>query len=123
REDREWCCDESVVAAGGLAADYAGSLVRAARLQSAALAAAPFVMGATGSRHPSQLRQRVVRLLELDDRLPLHLTRRSMVAVAIFSLALLIGPLGLAVHRLPASITHERLEHLASEQRLRATTD
>lgn len=83
RVDREWCCDDLVVAAGGTAVEYAASLVCAARVHTVSPPpiAGGLALAATGSGSPTQLRQRVTRLLEAEQRVPLRLTHRSALAV------------------------------------------
>jgi hypothetical protein len=66
RAERENCCDDMVLAAGSAPLDYVKSLVRAAELGLPSGPATPpagaAALAAVG--HPSQLRQRIIRLLQ-----------------------------------------------------------
>lgn len=94
RIERENCCDDLVLAAGGQAVTYAASLVEVAELcgtscRRARLAAAA-ALGVAD--HPSQLRQRILRLLEGPTSHRRRLTRGwAVVLGAIAALAIIVA--------------------------------
>ena len=92
--EREHCCDDLVVAAGGDRLVYAGSLLRVAELLAAGRAG-PLTAPAVDGREPSRLRRRVARVLGLDDEPAVRLTRSGVLALALF--AALTGGLGVAL--------------------------
>lgn len=86
RAEREYCCDDLVVLAGGRSLAYARSLVRAAELclpQRGGDSAGPFALAAIGG--PSALRRRVLRLL--GNPVPdLRLARGGVVTTLLLAL-------------------------------------
>jgi beta-lactamase regulating signal transducer with metallopeptidase domain/tetratricopeptide (TPR) repeat protein len=85
RLEREMCCDDMVIAAGGQRLAYADSLLRVA--ESAQATAVP---GLSAQGEPSQLKRRIVRLVDGRDPVRLRLGR-SAFATTIALLALVIG--------------------------------
>ena len=85
RAEREHCCDDAVVAAGGKALSYAASLVHLAEASLAGRAASRLVsaaaLGAAGK--PSHRRRRVLRLLGGRSQEKLQLTRCWLAGLAV----------------------------------------
>lgn len=113
RVERECCCDDLVVQAGGVREHYAESLVRAGEIdihgreleQIAALAA-------TGRR--GELRSRIARLVRAHPRPLLRLGRRPTTAMGTTLVAALLAPILLAVRVVPASLVPPAGEQLIS---------
>ncbi|MDB5172148.1 MAG: blaR1 8 [Phycisphaerales bacterium] len=95
REERENCCDDAVLAAGGDAHTYAEALVRVAELarQTANVGGGSIsgnvALAATG--RPSRLRLRVRRILGLGGRERFCPGRSGMAVLAVAVLALVLG--------------------------------
>ncbi|MFM7844076.1 MAG: M56 family metallopeptidase [Planctomycetota bacterium] len=99
REEREHCCDDLVVACGAMPLDYAKSLLRVAELSRTGRGALDLTRGsvaavsllATGNQKPSNLRQRIERLLGESARPSLRISPRALLlAVGIPLIALLV---------------------------------
>jgi len=92
--EREHCCDDLVLAMGHTRLDYAEMLLRVAEIGSdAGGSTEPHVaaLAATGKR-PSQLRQRILRLLSGDAE-GVRLNQRGTVALTALLFAALLAPL------------------------------
>ena len=94
RTERELCCDDLAVRTGGQALGYAACLVSLAKNAKATELAATVAIGSAGEQgRPSQLRQRVLRLVEGNTHERHAVSRTWLAAVAIACLSL-IGGLG-----------------------------
>jgi len=92
RVERELCCDDCVLAAGGNPADYADSLVRIAELCLAARTASLANVAALGAAdRPNQLRCRIFRLLGMADHEQVRLTRVWGLAVLMFAAVIVVS--------------------------------
>jgi len=88
RAERELCCDDRVVRIHGGARDYAASLVAlAARATGQTVA----VTGMAAGDRPSQLRRRVLRLLEGPVQSQVHLLRGRGLGLALLVSVLTLG--------------------------------
>ncbi len=86
RVEREYCCDDAVLAAGGQRLEYAGSLVRVAELGCRSRGLAPchkLVALASSGQRPSRLRRRILRLLAYPEVPEVRLTAGSTLLLAI----------------------------------------
>ncbi|MFM9962446.1 MAG: M56 family metallopeptidase [Planctomycetaceae bacterium] len=93
RDEREHCCDDLVVACGAMPLDYAKSLLRVAELSRTSMlgrSIAAVSLLATGDK-PSNLRQRIARLLGESATPSLRISPRVlMVSVCIPLIALIV---------------------------------
>jgi ankyrin repeat protein/beta-lactamase regulating signal transducer with metallopeptidase domain len=91
RAEREHCCDDDVLAAGGKRLVYAESLVRVAELSLAGGAGRPAVavaaLGAQG--RPSELRGRIMRLIGGARHERVHLRRTWVLVIPLLGVAAL----------------------------------
>ena len=81
REEREHCCDDLVVACGAMPLDYAKSLLVVAELSRASQlrrSVAAVSLLATGNQKPSNLRQRIARLLGESATPSLRVSPRAL---------------------------------------------
>lgn len=85
RAEREHCCDDRVLAAGGRAASYASSLVEIAELcLSGSPARTDNPTALTLATQKSQLHHRVLRLLGVADHEQVRLSRPWMIIAVLF---------------------------------------
>ena len=92
RLERENCCDDLVLSAGGAPLDYVKSLVRAAELgllEHSHASAGAAALAAVG--RPSQLRQRIVRLLQGEPAPQLRVSPGPMVVLLLLAATLSAG--------------------------------
>lgn len=96
RAERELCCDDCVLAAGGQAEQYAKSLLRMAEISiSDPLTNVKLVaLAATGRR--SELRSRIIRILEGETSSKVRLKRIGAAAVTAILIVCMIAPLAFA---------------------------
>lgn len=101
RREREVCCDDRVVTAGGHAERYAKSLLRMAEISVAdPLSDVALVsLAATGKR--SDLRHRVIRLIEDQASPPVRLRRTGALVATLVLSACLVAPVALAMRSTP----------------------
>lgn len=78
--EREHCCDDLVLAAGGDRLVYSTALLHVAELSAGRV---PRTAMAADGRRPSELRRRIARLLQVGDEPAVKLTRVSGLAVAL----------------------------------------
>ncbi|MBI4557058.1 MAG: HEAT repeat domain-containing protein [Candidatus Hydrogenedentes bacterium] len=109
RLEREHCCDDLVLAYGGEAQAYAESLVHVASLAHGAASSA--VLTATGK--PSQLRERVLRMVGRSDPMPVRLNRGGLV-LALMSLVVLISVSYLYAQTAANEQTEEQSQSIAA---------
>ncbi|MBC7819310.1 MAG: M48 family metalloprotease, partial [Planctomycetaceae bacterium] len=118
REEREHCCDDLVVACGAMPLDYAKSLLRVAELSRTSKlrrSIAAVSLLATGDK-PSNLRQRIARLLGESATPSLRISPRVlMLAISIPLVALIVTiQSGVSNHQ-PASSPNATEEQVAEE--------
>ncbi len=89
--ERELCCDELVVSSGCEPLDYAGALLRTAELCSSLRQPAALALAATGDR-PSQLEQRIERLMRRGSEPRLQLHRGGMAGLLLILATLVVVP-------------------------------
>ncbi|MFT7638427.1 MAG: beta-lactamase regulating signal transducer with metallopeptidase domain [Pirellulaceae bacterium] len=88
-EEREYCCDDAVVAAGAPAVDYAELLLRLAETK---MHGQPISTALAAGKKPSQLRQRIMRILSPAGDSSFRLTRGAVTLALVAFAALLILP-------------------------------
>ncbi len=93
--ERENCCDDLVVATGCGRLQYADALVRMAELCAALRLPRPVpqaaLLAASGDG-PSQLKRRVLHLLDMDAGPKLRLTRSTVLLTALLPASILLAP-------------------------------
>jgi HEAT repeat protein len=122
RIEREHCCDDLVLAAGGEAMAYAESLVHMAELGRAQAEGQAFAsaLSAAGGRdgrpdRPSQLRRRILRILE--GPMPhLRLTGSGSLAVMLAASVFLLAIVGILAPNKTPSVVAETAEVGQSEE-------